>query len=282
MNRSMNGLFLPMMKSFPKRNLVVSNNVFVPTNMYSSMALKSLRGKQSIPFMSILNHPASTKFLPLFLHRNLNSWRRKTPYEVLGVSKTATTKEIKLAYFRLAKQFHPDLNPNDPSAKAKFQEVSAAYELLSDETKRRMYDSTGFSSDTHHHSNQQQHAEEVFYTVQQDVDVVREAVGLYAEEMKDEMNYAIDCISRRDWTGLGEVLKAHSILVASVVVPTVLFLRYPPAVFAVMRVLFAAGQLVAAGLVYTGNVEVAVKMVWKAIVKVSLEQKRRSEEKRKA
>lgn len=219
----------------------------------------------------------------------LSTWSRRSnrsPYEILGVSNSATDKEIKLGYFREAKKYHPDLNPDDPLAKAKFQEISAAYELLSDPTRRRLYDTTGFTGDTSHQSRgsqqaQQQHAEEMFYTVQQDVEVVKEAVGLYFEEMKDEMNYAIDCALRRDWKGLGEVANAHKGIVIGVVVPTILFLRYPPAVFAVMRVLFAAGQLAVAGLVYTGNVEIAVRTLWKAIVKLSIEQKRRSEEKRK-
>jgi DnaJ-class molecular chaperone len=69
--------------------------------------------------------------------------KQKSPYEILNVSKAATEKEIKMAYFREAKKHHPDLNPNDPTAKAKFQEISQAYELLSDTTKRRNYDATG-------------------------------------------------------------------------------------------------------------------------------------------
>jgi hypothetical protein len=212
---------------------------------------------------------------------------RKSPYDILGVSATANEKEIKLAYFRQAKKYHPDLNPNDPSAKAKFQEISAAYELLSDPTKRRMYDTTGYSSDTYHHSahsqaQYQHHAEEMFRTVQEDIEIVKDAARLYWEEMKDEMNYAIDCTVRRDWSGLWEVTKAHAPLVAGIVVPTALLLRYPPAVLAVLRLLFAGGQLAIAGLIYTGNVDVAVKMLWKALVNLSLKQKKRAEEKRRS
>ena len=62
------------------------------------------------------------------------------PYEVLGVSKTASADDIQKAYRRLAKKLHPDLNPGDKSAEEKFKEVSAAYDLLGDAEKRGRYD----------------------------------------------------------------------------------------------------------------------------------------------
>ena len=63
-------------------------------------------------------------------------------YEVLGVSKTASKEEIKKAYRKLSKQYHPDIN-KDANASEKFQEVSEAYEVLSDEQKRAQYDQFG-------------------------------------------------------------------------------------------------------------------------------------------
>lgn len=64
-------------------------------------------------------------------------------YDILGVSRNATTEEIKRAYRRLARKYHPDLNPNDKFAEEKFKDISEAYEVLSDEAKRRQYDQFG-------------------------------------------------------------------------------------------------------------------------------------------
>lgn len=64
----------------------------------------------------------------------------QTPYEVLGVKPDATADEIRKAYRKLAKQFHPDLNPGKPAAEARFKAVSAAHEILSDPEKRARYD----------------------------------------------------------------------------------------------------------------------------------------------
>jgi len=64
-------------------------------------------------------------------------------YKLLGVEKNATQKEIKSAYRKLARKFHPDLNPNDKDAKRKFQQINEANEVLSDPEKRKKYDQFG-------------------------------------------------------------------------------------------------------------------------------------------
>lgn len=67
-------------------------------------------------------------------------------YEVLGVSKTASDSEIKSAYRKLAKKYHPDMNPGDKEAEAKFKEASEAYSVLSDSEKRQQYDQFGHAA----------------------------------------------------------------------------------------------------------------------------------------
>ena len=64
-------------------------------------------------------------------------------YEVLGVQKSASEEEIKKAYRKLAREFHPDRNPGDKTAEGKFKEVQEAYDVLSDQTKRSQYDRFG-------------------------------------------------------------------------------------------------------------------------------------------
>lgn len=67
----------------------------------------------------------------------------KNYYDILGVKKDADEKQIKQAFRKLAKQYHPDANPNDPQAEAKFKELNEAYEVLSDPEKRAAYDRFG-------------------------------------------------------------------------------------------------------------------------------------------
>ena len=67
-------------------------------------------------------------------------------YEVLGVGRNADAKEIKSAYRKLAKKYHPDMNPGDKQAEQKFKEVTEAYNVLSDTEKKKLYDQFGFAA----------------------------------------------------------------------------------------------------------------------------------------
>jgi len=64
-------------------------------------------------------------------------------YKILGVDKTIPQKDVKKAYLKRAKQFHPDLHPDDPKAQAKFQALQEAYNVISDPEKRKKYDQYG-------------------------------------------------------------------------------------------------------------------------------------------
>jgi molecular chaperone DnaJ len=71
----------------------------------------------------------------------------KDYYALLGVKKTATAEDIRKAFRKLARKFHPDVNPGDKKAEERFKEISEANDILSDEKKRKIYDQLGFYSD---------------------------------------------------------------------------------------------------------------------------------------
>src|SRR4029077_21111031 len=73
----------------------------------------------------------------------LTSNGKRDYYEVLGVARTCTEQEVKSAYRKLAMQYHPDRNPNNPDAEDKFKEVTEAYAILIDSEKRSAYDRFG-------------------------------------------------------------------------------------------------------------------------------------------
>src|SRR5437764_9246691 len=68
-------------------------------------------------------------------------------YETLGVPRTADAEEVRKAYRKLARKYHPDLNPGDKSSEDRFKNVQEAYDILSDSKKRQMYDQFGFYSE---------------------------------------------------------------------------------------------------------------------------------------
>ncbi len=85
---------------------------------------------------------------PNFLLQQRRMKETKDYYELLGIDEDSSEKEIKLAYRKLAKKFHPDLNKSDPHAKDKFIEIKEAYETLIDPSKRKIYNQLKYNPRT--------------------------------------------------------------------------------------------------------------------------------------
>ncbi|XP_059194802.1 dnaJ homolog subfamily A member 3, mitochondrial-like isoform X2 [Centropristis striata] len=107
----------------------VSRSSWTHRNVVTLRGLTGLRCPHGVPCHSF--------------HTSSRFENKQDFYEVLGVARTSTQKDIKKAYYQLAKKYHPDTNPDDPEAKEKFAKLAEAYEVLSDEVKRKQYDSYG-------------------------------------------------------------------------------------------------------------------------------------------
>ncbi|CAM1329660.1 DNAJA3 (predicted), partial [Pycnogonum litorale] len=126
----------------PRRYFVALSNVHeikLKTVSKSSSHVQTGRNYQILEGQSYL----SPKF---HFHTSTVDFKRDY-YEILGVSRNASQKDIKKSYYQLAKKYHPDSHKSDKESAKKFQEVSEAYEVIGDDTKRKQYDQFGTTTD---------------------------------------------------------------------------------------------------------------------------------------
>ena len=157
-------------------------------------------------------------------------------YKTLGVSRTATKSDIKVAYFQLAKKYHPDANPGDVNAKQKFQEIAEAYTVLSDDSQRQQYDSYGVSNDDGVQQYQQRQSygysapqnvnpEEVFKKMFEELGLQETIKNL--ENAKEEATFAIEAAGKGDWAPAKAFASNHKGLILGVVAPVLILIRFP-------------------------------------------------------
>lgn len=159
--------------------------------------------------------------------------RKNDYYKVLNVPKEATKKEIKLAYFRLAKRYHPDTNP-DPIAKEKFQELAEAYTILSDDHKKQQYDASSYTGRYSQGSSSPSggvyppniNPNEVFKQIFEDLGVQDLLDRL--ENTKLDAIAAIDAAGTRgNWEPAKTFASNNKILIVGFLAPFVAFVRFP-------------------------------------------------------
>lgn len=199
-------------------------------------------------------------------------------YETLGLPNepNVSAEQIKRAYFESAKKTHPDLHPGDLNAKAKFQEVSHAYQILSNPSSKAHYDqfghdpgsngahaagssSTGGPYDSSS-SNFDRDAKEAWQEVW-----VAYGFEHYVNEIKEEAYEAVmDIRERNDWLLAQEFASKHRLLLLGVMVPLALTLRYPPFILGGLRI---AVNVVAAFYMYLPRHQKrnVLKKVWELI-----------------
>jgi hypothetical protein len=188
-----------------------------------------------------------------------SSQRQADPYAILGVPRTATPAEVKKAYFREAKKCHPDLNPGDPDAKARFQRLTAAYEAIQNPGKSTDYYETTYGSQGHQ-------AEDVFESVWDDIAVVKEAIAIYGKDLQEEIEMIIDAAKQREWGKVWEAANQHKGIILGVFVPLLVVFRFPLAALLAGRLLFSLIGSIAVPLFYSGHGEVMTKWLWRRIV----------------
>jgi DnaJ-class molecular chaperone len=126
----------------------------------------------------------------------------KDPYEILGVQRTADEAALRVAYRKLAKKHHPDVNPDNPDAATRFSEISSAYDLLSDKDKRARFDRGEIDADGHEVRQQRQ-----YYRDAPNHERYEPAGGFSQEDLEAFIAQAFGKAGRRsDWGATGQAM----------------------------------------------------------------------------
>lgn len=213
--------------------------------------------------------------------RNFSSNQQIDYYKILGVSKDASPQDIKKAYYHEAKKHHPDLNPNDPKAKERFQRLSIAYEVLSDPLQRKQYDAGPRAYYYQHQQAYQDpqytdmHSRDTFDSVWEDLEIVKEAWNDFTQETKEELEYAIRAADNGDFQPLWNVAVANKFVILSFVIPLVAILRFPSLVLGAFR--FAAPIVtgVAYQLIRSGQAPILTRYIWRKFIELAKNRKNR-------
>jgi hypothetical protein len=175
----------------------------------------------------------------------------ENPYDILGVSRSASEKEIKIAYLKAAKKHHPDTNKNDPDAKRRFQQIADAYSILSDPVQRKSFDTYGRSPGSAAGQPGGSAAappdpDDLFRSVFKEFGWTE--VEQYFSDLQRDVGLVAKDVGQGDYNSLKAFAVKRKGLILSIAVPSFLVLRFPAAVAG--AILFAARMVAVVGIVF--------------------------------
>lgn len=176
-----------------------------------------------------------------------SSASEQDPYKILGVSSTSNDKDIKLAYLRKAKQYHPDLNPNNPAATKEFQRLSVAYTKIKDAESRRRYQREQASGQRDYSQQEQyaysaEHSKDVFDSAYEDITMLKEVAQMFFEDMKNNLSDSIDAAERDDLSKLKNFFWEYKSFFGILLVP-LLVIRLPIIIPIVLKFGLSSGLM---------------------------------------
>lgn len=253
-----------------------------PVHQFSSLLLFRTSSSRQFLIVGRSRYRLTTPHLPPLLTAfRLFASQAQDFYSIIGVPKSATQSDIKKAYFKKAKECHPDLNPNDKNAVKRFQDLATAYETLGDPAKRAEYDRVGYQRYTDpssRYGQQYRHApdaNDVFNSVYEDFEIIQSALYDCIDDMKEEFSYALKEADKNNWTPLYKLARANSLLIAGIVLPIALVFRVPTVVAAASRFIIPIISSVGIAIIRSGNSHVVAGYVWRKIVQIARERNKR-------